>query len=70
MLDAVPKLLTITELAEKLRVSPHTIRSWMRRGRINPTRICRRLLFHPSECVRFLAAHSKVVQDEETPPHV
>jgi len=55
MLETVPQLLTLLEVAEKLRVSPHSIRSWVRQGRLIPTRICRRLLFNPNEVQRFLA---------------
>jgi excisionase family DNA binding protein len=54
--EGVPQLLTLTDLAERLRVSPHTIRSWVKKGKLIPTRICRRLLFDPTEIARFLAA--------------
>jgi excisionase family DNA binding protein len=55
MPDNIPQLLTLLELAEKLRVSSHTIRSWIRKGKLRPVRVCRRLLFHPDEVSRFLA---------------
>jgi excisionase family DNA binding protein len=55
MTDEIPRLLTLAALAEALAVSPHTIRSWVRKGRLRPIRICRRLLFHPDEIARFLA---------------
>jgi excisionase family DNA binding protein len=51
----VPQLLTLLVLAQTLSVSPHTIRSWVRQGKLKPVRICRRLLFHPDEVQRFLA---------------
>jgi excisionase family DNA binding protein len=51
----VPQLLTLIELAERLRVSKHTVRAWVRQGRLRPVRVCRRLLFHPEEIARFLA---------------
>jgi excisionase family DNA binding protein len=54
MPEDVPQLLTLAEVADKLRVSSHTVRSWVRRGRLKPVRICRRLLFHPAEISRFL----------------
>jgi excisionase family DNA binding protein len=54
MADNIPRLLTLAEVSEKLRVSSHTIRFWVRRGKLSPTRICRRLLFHPDELGRFL----------------
>jgi excisionase family DNA binding protein len=55
MAESVPQLLTLRDLAEKLRVSPHTIRSWVRKGRLRPVRLCRRLLFHPDEITRLFA---------------
>jgi excisionase family DNA binding protein len=55
-MDSVPQLLTLLALANALSVSKHTIRAWVRAGRLKPIRICRRLLFHPAEVERFLAA--------------
>lgn len=49
------RLLTLVEVADLLRVSPHTVRAWVRKGKLYPMRICRRLLFHPDELARFLA---------------
>lgn len=54
----VPMLLDLRQVAECCHVSPHTVRKWVRLGRLKPLRICRRLLFHPDELVRFL-----VIQD-------
>lgn len=51
---AVPQLLTLLEVARALRVSPHTVRMWVRKEKLRPVRICRRLLFHPDEIARFL----------------
>jgi hypothetical protein len=42
-------------VAESLAVSPHTIRMWVRKGRLLPVRICRRLLFFPDEVTRFVS---------------
>jgi excisionase family DNA binding protein len=55
MPEEIPRLLTLVALANALSVSPHTIRSWVRKGKLKPIRICRRLLFHPAEVARFLA---------------
>jgi len=55
MPEIVPQLLTLIEVAERLRVSPHTIRAWIRKARIRPVRLCRKLLFHPDEIARFVA---------------
>jgi excisionase family DNA binding protein len=55
MPESVPQLITLIEVAKALSLSPHTIRAFVRRGKLKPTRICRRLLFDPSEVARFLA---------------
>jgi hypothetical protein len=52
----VPQLLPLETVARALCVSPHTIRSWVRKGKLQPVRLCRKLLFHPDEKARFLAA--------------
>jgi excisionase family DNA binding protein len=49
------RLLTLLEVADMSRLSPHTIRAMVRKGRLQPVRICRRLLFSPDEIKRFLA---------------
>jgi excisionase family DNA binding protein len=56
MPDSVPQLLTLLVLAKSLSVSPHTVRAWVKKGKLRPVRICRRLLFHPDEVQRFLTA--------------
>ncbi|MHB8391409.1 MAG: helix-turn-helix domain-containing protein [Acidobacteriaceae bacterium] len=50
------RLLTLIEVAEMLRLSPHTIRAMVRKDRLRPVRICRRLLFDPADVERLLAA--------------
>ena len=50
----IPNLLTLTAVAKTLAVSTHTVRSWVRKGKLRPVRLCRRLLFHPDEVSRFL----------------
>src|SRR5215469_15457218 len=49
------QLLTLIEVADLLRVSQHTIRAWVRKGRLRPVRLCRRLLFTPDEMARFIS---------------
>ena len=51
----IPRLLSLSEVADLLRVSPHTIRAWVRKGRLQPVRICRRLLFSPDVVSRFVS---------------
>jgi excisionase family DNA binding protein len=50
-----PRLLTLIEVADLCRVSPHTVRKWTRDGRLRPIRLCRRLLYSPEEVSRLLA---------------
>ena len=54
--EQIPRLLNLAAVAEALAVSPHTVRSWVRKGRLQPVRICRRLLFHPDTVTQFVAA--------------
>ena len=42
-ISQVTRLMDLKELASLWRVSPHTIRAWVRQKRLNPTKICRRL---------------------------
>lgn len=55
MADNLPKLLPLYVVAESLAVSPHTVRMWVRKGRLQPVRLCRRLLFDPAEVSRFVS---------------
>lgn len=43
------RLVTLRETAAMLRLSPHTVRSFVRKGKLHPVRICRRLLFRPGD---------------------
>lgn len=55
MPESVPQLFTLKTVAKSLCVSPHTVRSWVKKGTLRPIRLCRRLLFHPDEIARFLS---------------
>lgn len=55
MADTIPRLLPLATVARAFCVSPHTVRSWVRKGKLKPVRLCRRLLFHPDEIARFIA---------------
>jgi excisionase family DNA binding protein len=61
MPEPIPQLLTLLAIAQKLSVSPHTIRAWVRQGKLRPVRICRRLLFHPDEICRLLEKSREVL---------
>jgi predicted site-specific integrase-resolvase len=63
--SSIPQLLRLVDVARTLCVSPHTVRSWVRSGKIRPVRLCRRLLFHPNEVARFLL---EVSAREKHPP--
>jgi excisionase family DNA binding protein len=55
MPESVPHLLTLLAVAKALCVSPHTVRMWVRKGKLQPVRLCRRLLFDPAEVTRFVS---------------
>ena len=55
MKENIPQLLTLIAVSKALCVSPHTVRSWVRKEKLRPVRICRRLLFDPNEVSRFVA---------------
>ena len=55
MSGGIPRLLALYEVAQCCHVSPHTVRKWVREGKLRPVRLCRRLLFHPDEVERLLA---------------
>jgi hypothetical protein len=63
----LPKLLSLSEVAEILGLSPHTIRSFVRQGRLRPLPICRRLLFDPEEVSLFICAARKLQSIAEIP---
>ena len=48
-MTAGPQLFELLTVAKLLSVSPHTIRSWVKKGKLKPVRLCRRLLFHPDD---------------------
>ena len=50
----VPQLMTLLAVSNALCVSPHTVRAWVRQGKLKPVRLCRRLLFDPGEVSRFV----------------
>lgn len=52
--ESVPQLLPLSAVAKALCVSPHTVGSWVRKGKLRPVRICSCLLFHPGDVNRFL----------------
>jgi len=54
MSDGIPVLLDLRQVAECCHVSPHTVRKWVRQGKLRPLRLCRRLLFHPDEIGQLL----------------
>ncbi len=58
MTEMVPRLLTLSEVADLLRLSPHTIRAMCRQHRLEPVRICRRLLFRLADVEQLVAGTS------------
>lgn len=63
-------LLTLADVAKITRLSPHTIRAKVREGRLQPTRISRRLLFDTDEVVRFLTDAKDRLANDAAPAAV
>jgi excisionase family DNA binding protein len=55
----VRPLKSVLESAELLRISPWTIRSYIRDGKLKPVRLGRRVLIEESELERFVAQGRK-----------
>ena len=49
------RLLNLEEVSYRLRLSRHTIRAMCRDHRLEPVRICRRLLFNPADIESLIA---------------
>jgi excisionase family DNA binding protein len=47
---------SVNEAARKLNVSPHTIKAWLKEGRLQRTRLGRRVMVRESELARFADA--------------
>lgn len=58
----VQRLLTLPEVADRLHISPHTVRKMCRLHRLEPIRICRRLLFDPADVELLIARNSRKQQ--------
>jgi DNA-binding transcriptional MerR regulator len=54
-------LLTVNDVADKTRLSVHTIRKFVREDRLRPVRICRRLIFSIQELSRFLEEEGRAL---------
>jgi excisionase family DNA binding protein len=54
MTDALPRFLTLVELAELSRVNPRTVRRMMKRGEITHIRMRGKLLFPGVDVVRYI----------------
>jgi excisionase family DNA binding protein len=54
---AEDRLLSLPEAAQRLGVSRHTLRSWVRQKRIAHIRLGRRVVIAPVDIERFVATH-------------
>ena len=54
--ERIEQLLDVKSSAEVLRVSPYTIRSWIRKGVLRATRLGRLVRIEPSEVQRLIVA--------------
>jgi hypothetical protein len=64
MPDGVPQLLTLMEVATRLRGSTDQVMGLVEEGRLHPVRLFRRLRFHPDEVNRLIDAATLPTQEE------
>ena len=55
-MESSTMLLNVNEAANTLRLSPWTVRLYVRLGKLKPVRIGRRVLFEPAELQRLVEA--------------
>ena len=60
------KLLSVNAAAERLGVSPFTIRAWIRQGRIEYVKLGRRVLLPESAIRHFVEVNTVPVREPET----
>ena len=53
-LHDIPQTITIDVLAERLGVSPFTLRTWLRQGRVNYYKLGKRVLIRVDDAKQFL----------------
>jgi hypothetical protein len=66
MTESVIQLVDLNCVATAWHVSPHTVRKWVKQGKLKPVRICRRLLFHPDELTRFIRSGQRAGENSPT----
>ena len=56
LMDKLQRLYSLDEVAQLFNLSPHTVRALVRKGKLHPVPICRRLLFDPAEIAALMKA--------------
>ena len=55
----VEHLLNVVEAAERMHVSPYTVRAWIRSGKLNATKLGRLVRIEPIELQNLISAGKK-----------
>ena len=50
-------VMSVPEAAQRLGISPHTLRSWLRQGRLAYHRVGRRIVLDLADLVEFMRQH-------------
>ena len=53
-MNTIPNLMDVNDVAEALRVSPHTVRRWASQNKLRRVKLGSRTLFEPDDVVKFL----------------
>jgi excisionase family DNA binding protein len=59
------EFLRVDEVADILRITPHTLRRWIKKGKVRGLRCGPRILIEPSELERFLRPTTSVDQESK-----
>ena len=62
----ISNLMDVNDVAEALRVSPHTVRRWAGQKKLKKLKLGSRTLFDPVEVARFIEAAREAATDANT----
>jgi excisionase family DNA binding protein len=67
-MGATTELLDVNDVAEALRVSPHTVRRWAGQKKLTKVKLGSRTLFDPADVARFVEQARAAAQTTHHPP--
>ena len=65
-MNSTLKLMSVDDVAEVLRVSPHSVRRWATQKKLRRIKLGSRTLFDPEDVARFVALAGKEAAENST----